>query len=1016
MEIIKEIREEGNKAKRERVDMEERDYYALQEDCENIIRSCLKSLNNQKDEKHLYELKAYIDELKVRKGNFDIEKAQVIMKILQSKNSSDIQAIISYLECSRFGWQGDEYNCYSRCSWSCRKNFHIDNTPEMTEFAFGCMDEIFLHKEYGAITTYLFGYCIAALFSSRLKEQHQRIPFFLQIACKRNSNVYRLVHEIVQICDVNVGLSDSCKMHEYRECEHDHLTIYPSETGDKLLETLLYYRDIPIIIDGYENEKMYEILIREVANIPSKIKRLDIKERFNILPIFISPVIQSQFQNVFSIDLTELDITDEYIELILDNEQRLGSWVLELVKDAKEYFAAGNATSYSQRSAYEKLLEKRRPEKTIPIFYNLSTFIGQLRIKYNGLTKLTSKDIENVGYLSYFFMYYMKVFNGSIRLTHETPFIYREKEDKHIPAKLIDQIVKQATDSLFQLHSVYSPAAPEVINIEIDSSDEKKAKRIKTKGAAYAKDIVKYYQSYKVNIRIPTIQYQNERYIFKVKIRPGTSENLLNRYAEEVRRLLELEVFIVEKTSGEIKIVASEKSLGESSLISILQSDQFQESKMEIPYAVGYDILGEAVIADIADFPHLLIGGTSGSGKSSALHSLLMSIVYKQPADKVKLLLMDFGASRLKMFKDVPHMLTPGKIISDFREGCQFILSIQKCVEQRQKILEALDIRDYDKRLEKMPSIVCVIDEFPIFIKQRTEGRGNKNLKAVIEDVLARARKVKIHLILTAQDTTKGGIDIANTNLAAGIAFQCENWQTSKAIIGYTDAVNLSGKGSMYFKCKQGLRRLQMAFMRPEKIMDKLNEMSFVNDCGKIQYDEVKFQFNTLQQSENSKTDYEYLSIEDEDEELLLEIVQWMQDKECISNNQLKHDFEMGYERANRILARLEKAGLISAQKRGAKLPRKIEQDEVEKYLKRYKDIAEIELEKDINIDNTQFNRELLQEQNIESIVEISDIQDAEDNSVLAQSQPKAKRHIKIDPKFIRDNTSRKKGKKKPAH
>ena len=97
-------------------------------------------------------------------------------------------------------------------------------------------------------------------------------------------------------------------------------------------------------------------------------------------------------------------------------------------------------------------------------------------------------------------------------------------------------------------------------------------------------------------------------------------------------------------------------------------------------------------------------------------------------------------------------------------------------------------------------------------------------------------------------------------------------------------------------------------------------------------------------------------------------------------------------------------------------MPRKIEQDEVEKYLKRYKDIAEIELEKDINIDNTQFNRELLQEQNIESIVEISDIQDAEDNSVLAQSQPKAKRHIKIDPKFIRDNTSRKKGKKKPAH
>lgn len=917
--------------------MEDREYNSLKVDCEEIIGFFIKSLNEQGDEKLLYELKAYIDETKKRSGKLDsLEKAHVILRILQSKNSSEIQDVISYLECSHYGWQGNEYKFYSRCSQKCRKNFRIDNTPEMTELAFGCMDEIFLHKEYGVITTYLFGYCIAALFSSRLKEQHQRIPYFLQIACKRNSNVYRLVHEIVQICDVNAGLSDSCEMHEYRECEHDHLTIYPSETGDKLLETLVYYKDIPIIVDGYENEKLYETLIREVANIPSKIKRLDIRERFNILPIFISPMIQSQFQNVFSIDLTELDITDEYIELILDNEQRLGSWVLELVTKAKEYFAVGNATSYSQRSPYAKLIEERQPEKKIPIFYNLSTYIGQLRSKYNGLTKLTSKDIENIGYLSYFFMYYMKVFNGSIRLTHETPFIYRGIEDKHIPAKLIDQIVKQATYSLIQLHSVCSPAVPEIINIEIDSSDEKKTKKIKRKGAAYAKDIVKYYQSYKVNIWIPTIQYQNERYIFEVKLRPGTNVNFLNRYAEEVRRLLELEVFIVEKTSEEIKIVASEEPLGESSLISILQSNQFQESKMEIPYAVGYDILGEAVIADIADFPHLLIGGTSGSGKSSALHSLLMSIVYKQPADKVKLLLMDFGASRLKMFRNVPHMLISGRIISDIREGRQFIFGLQKYVEQRQKILESLDVRDYDKQLKKWPSIVCVIDEFPIFIKQRTEGRGNKNLKAVIEDVLARARKVKIHLILTAQDTTKGGIDITNTNLAAGIAFHCKNWQTSKAIIGDTDAVNLSGKGSMYFKCEQGLRRLQIAYMPPEEIMDKLDEMNFGNDCSKIQHDEVKFQFNTLQQSENSKIDYECLSIEDDDEELLVEIVQWMQDKECISNNQLKHNFEMGYERANRFLARLEEEGLISAQKKRTKLARIVERDKVEKFLKRH--------------------------------------------------------------------------------
>ncbi len=132
---------------------------------------------------------------------------------------------------------------------------------------------------------------------------------------------------------------------------------------------------------------------------------------------------------------------------------------------------------------------------------------------------------------------------------------------------------------------------------------------------------------------------------------------LISRYAEEVRRMLELEFFRVDITSNEIRIIASEKPLNENSLADILDSDLFKKSKMEIPYAVGYDMLGAMVIADIAEFPHLLIGGTSNSGKSSAVHSLLMSIVYKQPADKVKLLLMDFGASKLKMFRGVPHNL-----------------------------------------------------------------------------------------------------------------------------------------------------------------------------------------------------------------------------------------------------------------------------------------------------------------------------------------------------------------------
>ncbi len=866
--------------------------------------------DHQDDDECLYEIKKYINKVDKYGFSCNVEKVKIILETLQLKNKNDIQEILSYLEKSSCGWQGDNYQLYNTClrfDRRCRRNHGIENDPEATKDAFAEIDEIFLHEEYGAITTYLFGYSLAAMFSSRLKDQDRSIPYFLQIACKRNSNTYRLVHEIVHICDVNTGLFSYCDAFHYRECNHDHMTICPTEAGGQALDTLLYFQDIPIIVDGYGNEKLYEVLIREAANIPSKTKRLDLRAKFNVLPIFVCPAIKSQFQDIFSMDLTDLDIPDEYIEIIHENRQRLGSWALELVRDAKTYFDERNSSAYSLKPKIAAANQSRIPDDELPLLYNFDEYRNRLWVNYSEETKLNPRDITNIGYVMYFFSYYMKVFLRSIRLTKETGFTYRNRHEKHDPVKLIAQIEKQATDSMFQLYNTYSPAMPETVNIAIDSSDKAEVKRIRRKGTAYARDIVKYYQSYGVTIRIlPDAEYKGGRYIFTVKLVPGTDKKLINRHIEDVRGLLEIDVLALDTSNG-IKLIASEKPLNENSLIKILESTQFKESKMNIPYAIGYDLMGDMVITDIADFPHLLIGGTSGSGKSSAIHSLLMSIVYKQPADKVKLLLMDFGASRLRMFKDVPHMLIPGKVISDIREGHQFILKLQEVVEQRQKILDSLDVRDYDKQLKKWSSIVCVIDEFPAFIKQLTEGRGNKNASGIIEDVLARARKVKIHLILAAQDTTQGGMGITNTNLAAGIAFRCKNWHTSKAIIDDTDAINLSGKGSMCFKCDQGLRRLQGAYMPPEEIMDVLDNMKYFYEK---RYDEVILQSNSLREAGNSENNQQ-VPLYTEDERILLKIVEDIQDKEKYSNHQIMKSLKMGHDRAKRLIDRLEEIGII---------------------------------------------------------------------------------------------------------
>lgn len=329
--------------------MDEFEFFNLKKDASNILGEKFAGFIDKyaDDDERLYELREYINDAKTNKCSWSMEKAQIVLSVLQLKNHNDIQEILSYLEQSSYGWQGDKYCFYNRClgfDQRCRRRCYINK--ETTEEAFSDIDDIFLHKEYGAITAYLFGYGLAALFSSRIKKEHGGIPYFLQIACKRNSNTYRLIHEMVHICDVNTGLFEYCKGFIYRECDHDHMTLYPLDTGDKSLDSLVYYRDIPIIVDGYENEKSYESLLRETANIPGRTKRLGSKAKFNVLPIFLCPVIHSQFKNVLSIDLTNLDITDEYIELILENKQRLGSWVYQLVADAESYFDTKKSTAY----------------------------------------------------------------------------------------------------------------------------------------------------------------------------------------------------------------------------------------------------------------------------------------------------------------------------------------------------------------------------------------------------------------------------------------------------------------------------------------------------------------------------------------------------------------------------------------------------------------------------------------------------------------------------------------------
>lgn len=239
----------------------------------------------------------------------------------------------------------------------------------------------------------------------------------------------------------------------------------------------------------------------------------------------------------------------------------------------------------------------------------------RLRTKYRSYTQLNIDDVTNISYINFFFSSIIDILKKEVRITDEMDLINRPDLGKASPYILLDRVVEYVTHSLFDFFTYYSSPSASASRIEVTAADDVSKRTIKKKGINLARDMAKYYRSYGVGIEIlPEAEYKDGRYAFAARLIPGTDTKEISRYSDEVRRLLGIEFLIPIITSSSIQFITSDKPLKEYGLLKILESDQFKESKMDIPYAIGYDMMGDMVIADIDRFPHLVIGGASGSG------------------------------------------------------------------------------------------------------------------------------------------------------------------------------------------------------------------------------------------------------------------------------------------------------------------------------------------------------------------------------------------------------------------
>ena len=353
----------------------------------------------------------------------------------------------------------------------------------------------------------------------------------------------------------------------------------------------------------------------------------------------------------------------------------------------------------------------------------------------------------------------------------------------------------------------------------------------------------------------------------------------------------------------------------------ILDSDEFRNLKSKLPLALGKDVTGNTIISSIANMPHLLIAGATGSGKSVCINTIIMSILYKARPDEVKLIMIDPKVVELNVYNNIPHLLIP--VVTNAKKA-QFSLNwaVQE-MEKRYQLFAKNNVKDMqsynelDTITEKMPQIVIIIDELAdLMMVAATE----------VEDAICRlaqmARAAGMHLIVATQrpsvDVITGTI---KANIPSRISFQVSSQIDSRTILDMSGAEKLLGKGDMLYYPSNLSKpiRVQGAFVSDKEVK---RVCDFIRNQGEANYNQDAVE--SISTNNTSQT------MQDDKDDLYDDAVKLVVADGQASISYLQRKLKIGYSRAARIVDQMEEMGVVSGYD-GSK-PRKvlIEEEDLE--------------------------------------------------------------------------------------
>lgn len=428
---------------------------------------------------------------------------------------------------------------------------------------------------------------------------------------------------------------------------------------------------------------------------------------------------------------------------------------------------------------------------------------------------------------------------------------------------------------------------------------------------AAAGDLKDTLSEFKIEAEVTGIRKGPVITMFEILPAPGVKLSKIVALQDNIAlRLAASSVRIVAPIPGKhaVGIEVPNKERAIVSFKELIDTDNPAFRKQAVPVVLGKDITGEAQIIDLAKTPHLLIAGSTGSGKSVCVNSLILSILFKRSPQEVRMILIDPKIVELKLYNDIPHLLTP--VITEPKKAFQ---ALQYCLcemERRYALLDGMGVREitsYNKRIverniatEKLPYIVVIIDEFADLMA--TTG---KELESTVARLAAMSRAVGIHLVLATQ---RPSIDVITglikANIPSRIAFMVASKMDSRIIIDQVGAEKLLGKGDMLYASATDPFpvRIQGTFVSDNEVE---NVVEFVKQYGEPDYidDEIFV--------DEEETDMGPGLFGEGDDPLYDQALEIVMQAGKASASYIQRRLKIGYNRAARLVEEMENKGIV---------------------------------------------------------------------------------------------------------